>query len=734
MQGKLQHCLLVIIGLFMCQSALFSQKSLVKAKRQFELKAFDLAIENAKKALDTNPDCVDCHYVIAESFRLMNQNVDAAIWYRKMEKFNSLPESYDFNYGQLLKKMGQYDQAKEHFDAYREKDAILAEHYSESCDFAKALLSEEIDFELNLYEASSRNTEFGPAIYKNKLVYASFRDDFIRDIDKLNKSHISPDGPQMFISDLESHSTYDDVDLLLSDKEESFDMGPVHYAFNAPLCAITKNNFRDGEQQIFTNDLELSLFLAETKPDGSFSKIKAYPYNEVGYASGFGTLNPFGDILYFASNRPGGYGGFDIYVSYLRNGTWTYPENLGPRVNSPGNEVTPFFDGKTLYFSSDYHKGLGGQDVFSSYIKSGVWQVPANMGNGINSPEDDFYFIKHAEKPSYYLTSNRLGGKGSYDIYQINTSSEEDLIHELSYEDVVPAEVNINKDFIDASNTEAIATAVKMEEESIIEEYSDPEKLTSLAGLDYTRTAEDFETRMTISSTLLNKNESDMKSVDFEALYPSHFSEEASTIAAGLDLTDAKRIALGDLILRKETVCFIQLAALFRNDGNNVDNYMPLRQFGSIYKIKYTNGIKLKLGYFIDESEAKEILNKVRAMGYNDAFITCEVLNTAKMELIEVSEATANAYDIEKIRSTSTTGVNYKVRLASYQDPVWFDVDAVKDVGIIEQWTKEQWSIFVLSGFDSRDQATKAMLIAKNRGFKDAELVLDRNGILEKIR
>jgi len=718
----------------MCQSALISQKSLIKAQRQFELKAFDLAIENAKKALDTNPDCVDCHYVIAESFRLMNQNVDAAIWYRKMEKFNALPETYDFNYGQLLKKMGQYDQAKEHFDAYREKDAILAGHYSESCDFAKALLSEEIDFELNLYEASSRNTEFAPAIYKNKLVYASFRDDFVRDIDKLNKSQINPAGPQIYISGLEYNSTAKDMDFLLSDKEETYDMGPVHYASEVPLCAITKNNFRDGEQQIFTNDLELSLFLAETKPDGSFSKIRAFPYNEVGYASGFGTLNPSGNILYFASNRPGGYGGFDIYVSYLRNGTWTYPENLGPRVNSPGNEVTPFFDGKTLYFSSDYHKGLGGQDIFNSYVKSGIWQIPANMGNGINSPEDDFYFIKHPQKPSFYLTSNRLGGKGSYDIYQINGSEEDDLIQELSYEDVVPAEVNINKDLIDASSTEVVATAVKMEEESIIAEYSAPIELESLAGLEYVRTAEDFESRMNISSTLLNKNESDMKSIDFEALYPHHFSEEASTIAAGLDLTGAKRIALGDLILKKEIVCFIQLAALFKTDGNNVDNYIPLRQFGSIYKIKSTNAIKLKLGYFIDEAEAKDILNKVRAMGYRDAFITCEVLNTAKMELMEVSEATANAYDIEKIRSNATTGVNYKVRLASYEDPIWFDVDAVKDVGIIEQWTKEQWTIFVLSGFDSQDQATKAMLIAKNRGFKDAELVLDRNGILEKIR
>ena len=150
MRGKLQLFLLAIIFVSFA-TGMSAQKSLIKAQKQYELKAFDLAIENAKKAIADKPDCVDCHSLIAESFRMMNQNVDAAIWYRKMEKMNDLPNDFAFNYGLLLKRMGQYDKAKKYFTEYVTVDKTKSKLFSESCDLAKELLSSEIDFELNLY-------------------------------------------------------------------------------------------------------------------------------------------------------------------------------------------------------------------------------------------------------------------------------------------------------------------------------------------------------------------------------------------------------------------------------------------------------------------------------------------------------------------------------------------------------------------------------------------------------
>ena len=80
------------------------------------------------------------------------------------------------------------------------------------------------------------------------------------------------------------------------------------------------------------------------------------------------------------------------------------------------------------------------------------------------------------------------------------------------------------------------------------------------------------------------------------------------------------------------------------------------------------------------------------------------------------------------------SGNKYKVRLASYEDPIWFDVNKVKDIGRVEQWTKGNWTIFILAGFNNMDEAKQGLVKAINRGFTTAEVVIDNGGILERIK
>ena len=126
--------------------------------------------------------------------------------------------------------------------------------------------------------------------------------------------------------------------------------------------------------------------------------------------------------LYFAADFGIGYGGTDIYFVRTNNGRiMTAPQNLGPRVNSPGNEIAPFmFDG-SLYFASDIFYGMGGMDIYKTNIQEdNAFSIPINLGNGINSKEDDFGFIirEFGEKGLLgYFASNREGGKGKDDIY-----------------------------------------------------------------------------------------------------------------------------------------------------------------------------------------------------------------------------------------------------------------------------------------------------------------------------
>ncbi len=733
MHRKLRLCF--ILALVICAHMGWSQKSLIKAERQFELKAFELAIQNAKKALEKDPNCIDCHYIIAESFRMMNENVDAANWYQKMENLDGLPVDFAFNYGLLLKRMGEYEKAKTYFNNYKIADPEKGEIFANSCDFAIASLSSDREYELNLYAPSSKSTDFGPAIFRNQMIWCSFRTDFKRNLEIQNSSLIQDEKCQLFISEEGFSGDIDATSFLLPDEDETYDMGPIHYASDAAICAVTKNNFRDGEKQIFTNDLELSLFIATVNEDGSFTNLKAFPYNEAGYATGFGTLNPTGKILYFASNRPGGYGGFDLYVSYYKNNRWTYPDNLGPTINTEGNEITPYFDGETLYFSSDFRIGLGGYDVFSSFVNYGEWQGPINMENGVNSPEDDYYFIKHPHQESYYLTSNRLGGRGYHDIYLVHKGPEQEMVAEVEF---TPQAVDLETDVIEDTNWAENTSFVNYnEEDNSIEEF-DPAIVPEAVSLDELEDNEPAAEAIVTSSN--SENDvfdtdaiiKELENIDFDNLHTTTAVDITEHMVSNVSLVGAKRVALGEIVDNSNNVYFIQLAALFTTQAD-VSLFSNLTRFGSLYKVEHTNSTKVKLGYFIDKNHAKSILSKVKAMGYGDAFITFESMSPAQMELVTLSDDTNISTANSGFVSDYTTGINYKVRLASYVDPIWFNIDKVNDLGIIEQWSKGEWTIFVLSGYRDEDEAYMARVKAINRGFRDAEIVIDRNGILEKL-
>jgi len=128
--------------------------------------------------------------------------------------------------------------------------------------------------------------------------------------------------------------------------------------------------------------------------------------------------------LYFVSNREGGYGGMDIWVSRFENNYWSKPINLGPSVNTSKNETSPFIhpDNETLYFASDGHPGLGQTDLFiSRRNKNGTWKNPINLGAPINTEGFDGSIVINAKGTQGYLASDRADSKGGLDIYSFDT-------------------------------------------------------------------------------------------------------------------------------------------------------------------------------------------------------------------------------------------------------------------------------------------------------------------------
>ena len=138
------------------------------------------------------------------------------------------------------------------------------------------------------------------------------------------------------------------------------------------------------------------------------------------YWEGSVSISADGNTLYFASEKPGGFGGRDIYVSRkLPNGEWGPAENMGPKINTQYNDDAPFIhpDGITLFFSSEGHNSIGGYDVMYTVYKNGMWDDPINLGYPLNTTEDDIYYVISADGEKGYFSSNRKGGYGQQDIF-----------------------------------------------------------------------------------------------------------------------------------------------------------------------------------------------------------------------------------------------------------------------------------------------------------------------------
>jgi len=133
------------------------------------------------------------------------------------------------------------------------------------------------------------------------------------------------------------------------------------------------------------------------------------------------TFSSDGKTLYFISNAPGGHGKSDIYYSELQSDyIWSKPLNLGPNINTPGDENSPFIhpDNQTLYFASDYHSGLGGQDLFVAFRQpDGTWGKPRNLGHPINTTGDERSLIVSASGHKAYYSSDKGEGFGDFDIF-----------------------------------------------------------------------------------------------------------------------------------------------------------------------------------------------------------------------------------------------------------------------------------------------------------------------------
>lgn len=415
-----------------------AQSNLRKANKQFELSAYNLAIKSYRKVLEKDNENVEALSKMADCYRHLNQFEEASKWYRLAIQQSGVDPICLFQYANVLKAKGEYDKAKEWFLIFGEGQPVYGTHFAGSCDFAMSMKDVPPLFKVKNELINSPESDFGPAFYDNKLVFSSARTDMVRSTEKAKSSWERGAHNQLFLSNTDANGFLVKPSFLQSELTNNFDEGPVTYSADGKVMAFTKNNFVNGTRQIPSSGMELSIYIAEVTSNGEWANAKAFPYNGSGYSSGYPYLSADGRTLYFSSNRPDGFGGYDIYVSYKRGDSWSTPENLGPVINSQGNEITPFVVDNNLYFSSDWHHGLGGFDIFRAVQEEGIWKKVFHLGNGPNSNRDDYGFIFDPKTGTGYFTSNRLGGKGKEDLYQAVKSTEQIVITVLDGKDRSP--------------------------------------------------------------------------------------------------------------------------------------------------------------------------------------------------------------------------------------------------------------------------------------------------------
>lgn len=195
--------------------------------------------------------------------------------------------------------------------------------------------------------------------------------------------------------------------------------GPLTFSADGSTVVFTRNNYNEGKSSKSSDNVnKLKLYTAQLR-DGGWADVQEMPFNSDEYSTGHPALSRDGKVLYFVSDRPGGKGGTDVYVSRLENSKWSAPRNLGTPINTKGDEMFPFLDEKgNLYFASNGQSGgLGGLDIYFVPLGSGG-DAPAivHLDAPINSKMDDFGLITDASRSTGYFSSNRL--KGDDDLFR----------------------------------------------------------------------------------------------------------------------------------------------------------------------------------------------------------------------------------------------------------------------------------------------------------------------------
>ncbi|MCO6480262.1 MAG: OmpA family protein [Phaeodactylibacter sp.] len=388
---------------------------LAKANEYFEEGEYRLAIPLYEEILGRE-DIPEVKLRLAEAHRYLGNYKASAQWYALVIGLpNSRPE-HKFYYGMMLLQTGDCEAAERWFRDYLKYHPYdpRKQRLLNACGYIGELnKSQSGRVDVSLPDFNTAQSELGPAYYGDGVIFSAFRKN------PEGSSQAFLDLFQVAVEEQSGIRQYAVPQLFSGSLQSKFHEGIATFNSEETEIYFTRTRGVSSHSPLDPEVHRLEIVTARRLPQGGWSNLKPLPFSSNDYSVAHPSLSSDGKRLFFSSDMPGGQGGKDIYLAFFENGQWGPPINLGPAVNTPDDEVFPFISNSgKLYFSSNGHLGLGGQDIFwTEEGYDGLWVLPYNLGAPFNTPADDFGIIFNAEDTEGYFTSNRSGGRGKDDIY-----------------------------------------------------------------------------------------------------------------------------------------------------------------------------------------------------------------------------------------------------------------------------------------------------------------------------
>lgn len=359
---------------------------------------------------------------LGNSYYFNGELVKALKWYDELFAMNEQQEpEYLYRYAQCLKSAGNYAKADAILEKFNQKvttdkRGVL---FESNKNYLEEIKNNSGRFEIADAGINSNYSDYGSAIFNDKLVFTSARD--TGGIAKKNFKWTNKSFTNLYTAELKSDGSIGVPQRFQKKVNTKFNESTPVFTKDGRTMYFTRNNFLNGKRGRDENKITLLKLYKADLVDGEWKNIQELPFNSDQYSVAHPTLSVDEKTLYFASDMPGTLGQSDLFkVSINENGTFGSPQNLGAKINTEGRETFPFISSDNeLYFATDGRPGLGGLDVFVAKINdNGTFEEIQNVGEPINSKQDDFAFIINSKNRNGFFSSNRDNGHGFDDIYR----------------------------------------------------------------------------------------------------------------------------------------------------------------------------------------------------------------------------------------------------------------------------------------------------------------------------